>query len=856
MRKKAALIILAIAFAITAVNLGSNLFLIRRSLTETMGREISLALAGVFIAASIIAAVLMSGYIAKPYNKIAEQNSRLEELNQTAKIQADKLREMMEDIRAASSKLAVESSTLKTMFDLVPDLMFCKDLDLNYTRCNESLLGFFNLTNENIIGKGDVEGLRIPEKIAEEYRTMDRMIINERKSFTYEEHVPSPDGSMRLVETTKVPLLQDGEVTGIMGIAHDITERKAIEEAAKNANQVKSDFLAKMSHEMRTPLNAVVGLSELILNAGDAHGEVEDKLNKIYASGMTILGIVNDILDISKIESGKFELQPVEYDTPSLINDIVSLNIIRISEKPISFKLTVDENLPALLFGDDLRIKQIFNNLLSNAFKYTDSGVVEWYISFEKDGESVWIGSTVKDTGIGIKSEYMEKLFAAYNQADPQVNRKTEGTGLGLTITKRLLDIMDGTVTVESEYGKGSEFIVRFRQKFVSDEPIGREVAENLMESRFIASKRAKSAKLVRIDMSYAHVLIVDDVQTNLDIAKGMLKPYGMKVDCATGGRQATDMIRAENPRYNAVFMDHMMPGMDGIEAVRIIREEIGTDYTKNIPIIALTANAIVGNEKMFLEKGFQAFISKPIDMMLLDSVLRQWVRDKSREKDFSAAIATVSETAEPKHTLLGGMIIEGVDMNRGMRRFGNSEAAYIEVLKSYARNTRPIVGRMREYLAAENINSSILHDYAVAVHGIKGASFGICAAQAGEYAKRLEQWAKSGEKEKVLAENGTFTEYMENLLDSINVALAKYVSENAKPVKAEPDPILLKELRKACGDYDMDNVDKTMSQIESFIYERGSELVIWLREQVDNMHFEELSRGDWIFKTPHDCVK
>ena len=400
-------------------------------------------------------------------------------------------------------------------------------------------------------------------------------------------------------------------------------------------NRQKSMFLANMSHEIRTPLNAVIGLSELTLDSGDPLGEdIEDKLEKIRASGMVILNIVNDILDISKLESGKFEIFAAKYDTPSLINDVVAFNSVRIGEKPIALKLDVDENLPCSLYGDDLRVKQIFNNLLSNAFKYTESGTVEWRVSFDRDGDAFRLVSSVRDTGIGISPENMEKLFSEYNQVDAAANRKVEGTGLGLAITKRFVEMMGGSITVESEYGKGTAFHVRLRQEVAVATPIGGEVARNLMDMRYALAKRRRHGKGGRIQLPYARVLVVDDIVTNLDVAKGMLKPYGLKIDCVTGGSRAVELIRAGNPRYSAIFMDHMMPEMDGIEATRIIREEIGTEYAENIPVIALTANAIVGNEDMFLSRGFQGFISKPIDMAKLDAVLRRWVRDRSREPE------------------------------------------------------------------------------------------------------------------------------------------------------------------------------------------------------------------------------
>ncbi|MDR1950211.1 MAG: response regulator, partial [Spirochaetaceae bacterium] len=400
-------------------------------------------------------------------------------------------------------------------------------------------------------------------------------------------------------------------------------EEKAKAEAASRA---KSEFLATMSHEIRTPLNAIIGLSEIELQKNLA-ADVRSDLEKIHNSGSILLGIINDILDISKIEAGSFELIPVEYDTPSLLNDTVQLNIVRIGSKPITFSLDIDETLPARLFGDELRVKQILNNLLSNAFKYTREGLVKLRLKWEQREDDAYLVFTVEDTGQGIKPEDMDKLFSEYSQLDTRANRKIEGTGLGLSITRRLTEMMGGTITVESEYGRGSIFTVGLRQGIVGDQPIGKELAENLMSFRFIETRRNRGRNLVRSYMPYGKVLVVDDVVTNLDVARGLMLPYGLTIDCVNNGREAIDRIRNGAIQYDAVFMDHMMPGIDGIEATRIIRKEIGTEYAKTVPIIALTANALAGNEEMFLAAGFNAFIAKPIDIMRLDVILNQWVR-------------------------------------------------------------------------------------------------------------------------------------------------------------------------------------------------------------------------------------
>ncbi len=616
-------------------------------------------------------------------------------------------------------------------------------------------------------------------------------------------------------------------------------EAAALRAAAERDSQAKSTFLAHMSHEIRTPLNTVVGLSELALDYDRLDEETEDRLKKIQASGLTILSIVNDILDISKIESGKFELFNAEYDTPSLINDIVTLNIVSIGEKPINFKLRVDENIPGVLYGDE-RVKQIFNNLLSNAFKYTEAGEVSWRLSHEREGDEVWLLSSIQDTGIGIKPENVKRLFSEYNQVDMEANRKVEGTGLGLAITRRLVEMMGGSIAVSSEYGRGSVFRVRLSQGFVSEAPIGREVADNLMGLRYMLSKRDNHRKLARVNLSYAQVLVVDDIATNLEVVKGMIKPYGVKIDCAMSGRQAIELIQAGEPRYSAIFMDHMMPGMDGLEATRIIREEIGTEYARNIPIIALTANAIVGNEEMFLKNGFQAFISKPIDTAKLDSVLRCWVRDKVRERELFE-----TETNGPpengagggaEEAVLKGIGIRGLDMEGALKRFNGDAGTLITVLRSYTAGTKCLLGDLWEYLDAEN-----MADYAIAVHGIKGSSQGICAREMGAAAEELEKAARAGNIEAVRAGHEAFEQLAEEFVRDLEETLRKVDEALDKPKVRRPEPELLREISEAARAFDMDRVDAAMNSLEAFRYEEGGELVDWLREQVDNMAFEEI---------------
>ncbi len=297
-------------------------------------------------------------------------------------------------------------------------------------------------------------------------------------------------------------------------------------EEAEKANRSKSNFLATMSHEIRTPMNAIIGIAQVLLQRKDLPDYYATALQTIYSSANSQLGIVNDLLDMSKIETGKMVLVPVEYDTPSLINDAVQLNVVRIGSKQIEFTVDIDENLPSKLYGDELRIKQILNNLLSNAIKYTGRGSVKLSIGYSMDSDDVMLRFSIEDTGQGMKPEDKERLFSEYMRFNAQANRATEGTGLGLNITKRLVEMMDGTIDVKSEYGKGSVFTVAVRQKAVEGPAIGASVVKQLRKFAFAGDRHAANLQIAAEPMPYGSVLVVDDVATNLYVAEGLLGLY------------------------------------------------------------------------------------------------------------------------------------------------------------------------------------------------------------------------------------------------------------------------------------------------------------------------------------------
>ena len=639
-----------------------------------------------------------------------------------------------------------------------------------------------------------------------------------------------------------------------MTIRNNNESIELLPDAIPLACRAKSDFLADMSHEMQSPLNAIIGLSELSLGAGRIKGEDRSNLEKIYSAGTTLLNLIDDIQDISKIDSGTMDLVEVNYDTPSLINDTVTQNIIRIGDKPIEFNLEIGTDVFLQLCGDELRVKQIMNNLLSNAIKYTNEGAVELILKCARANDMVWFTIAVRDTGRGIRPEDIDKLFLDYAQLDLESGWQIEGSGLGLPLTKRLAEMMGGLVEVESEFGKGSVFTVTIKQKLVSEARLSEEIIDSLKSFRYFTSNRDRNAaiRLNIISMPYARVLVVDDNATNLDIARGLMSPYKMNIDCVESGQKAVDAVRDGNNRYHAIFMDHMMPGMDGIEAAREIRA-IGTEYAKNIPIIAMTANATIGIEEMFLNEGFQAFLSKPIDFSMLDMVLRRWVRDKAQEKQHDEQNPPMIRqiTEDVLHGYDRRKISErrsgierrklymkfvGLDIDKGMARFGGNEETYVNVLRSYAQNTRPLLEKI------ENVSEEMLYEYAAIVHEIKGSSMGILADMIGDSAERLENAARTGDFRYISEHNQVFLEATKKLIKDIDEVISSINAERLKPQKDKPDRDMLLALLDACQTYSMDGAEDAMAEIDSFEYESDDGLVDWLRINLRLTNFKQIA--------------
>ena len=423
-------------------------------------------------------------------------------------------------------------------------------------------------------------------------------------------------------------------ITDMTEIRHQMDDMKRLKEEADAANEAKSTFLANMSHEIRTPLNAIIGMAELS-EKERSESVVKEYVEQIKTAGKMLLGIVSDVLDFSKAESGKLELVQVEFDTRDFLNSIINVTNMRIGDKPIDFKVDVDPTIPKKLYGDDVHLRQILLNLLSNAEKFTQSGFVKLTLDGKKEGHGVRIYGSVQDTGIGIKDADKEKLFTAFQQIDTKKNRKIEGSGLGLAIFAQLVTLMQGTYSVESEYGKGTTFSFDVILDIVDDAPFATAEREEFTLQKITAfslygeispeEKEKEQSKLNLIpDYSKYSILVVDDNKVNVRVLCAFLKHFNVAADTAYSGMEAIEMVQKKE--YDLIFMDHMMPEMDGVETTQRIRE-LDSENAQNVPIVACTANVVSSIKELFLQAGMNDFVPKPIQLEVLVEIMGKYLK-------------------------------------------------------------------------------------------------------------------------------------------------------------------------------------------------------------------------------------
>lgn len=714
---------------------------------------------------------------------------------------------------------------------------------------------------------------------------------------------------------------------------NDECMQESIEEAHR-AERYKSEFLANMSHEIRTPMNAIVGMCELILREDGLSENVRENCFNIQTSGRSLLSIINDILDFSKIESGKMELVEDEFNIASTLNDVINMSEARKGNKKIDIIIKADSRLPRGLMGDELRIRQVIINLMTNAIKFTEKGSVTFTVSCTKQEYGINLFVSVADTGIGITEENIEKLFTSFRQVDTKKNRAVEGTGLGLAISKQLITQMGGFISVSSKYGEGTDFrfVIPLKVKderpfitikepekihtagcfgthnysrkygelfsdmctqlhidsrvlssaeslinedisgithvfadieeYLKNEAFFAEIAEKaavfviqdridsiklpdniksifkpfysislasaLNNENFVLSFNERRGADIRFTAPKARVLIVDDNAINLKVAAGLMRPYNMQIMTAESGPAAIKMLRSKD--FDLVFMDHMMPGMDGVEATRIIRNTEG-DYYRNLPIIALTANAVNGAREMFIKSGFNDFIAKPIELSLLDRILKNYL-----PKEYMQAPSSVNMGASDRRRSTQKQSCSAMfDADKGLAYTGGDEEAYREILALYVKK-----GKEKHEFIESLYNTRDWKNYIIEVHALKSTSMSVGAIRLSELAKELEMAGKAESYGIIEKKN----EMLLNMYNDVIAIIEKYLSgfeNNHASVSEDIDTDMteisseylsecISRAKEACSGFDADTMTEIADQTAKCSY-KGRPVAEFFRE-------------------------
>ncbi|MCL2182891.1 MAG: ATP-binding protein [Chitinispirillia bacterium] len=809
---------------------------------------------------------------------------------------------------AIKKQKSAQDIYLRLIFSNTPDIIAVFDLEKMYMMGAKKTLRKIGIDADALTGKSfeAIFSPIMPEDWVKEMLGGLQTALGTGKPKKYANYptaVGGPGGETYYYEINIIPFRDvGGSVLGAVLNMHDETELHEAVLAAERSNRAKTNFLAKISHEIRTPMNAIAGMAELILREHTTGLIREHALSIKQASG-NLMAIINDVLDFSKIESGKLETVEAGYQFASLMNDVISIIRMRVIDKQIFFITNIDSSIPAHLIGDEIRIRQILLNLLSNAFKYCERGFISIHACCEEIGEGECVVAfDISDSGLGIKPEDHDKLFTDFGQLDRVVNREIEGTGLGLVITKSLCEAMGGVIEVYSVYGKGSTFTVKIPQKFTTYKPfaeVNDPQSKNVLiyetraaysssiicsidnlnvgcrlvtnQSKFLEAlnKRkythvfvssflfestekvirnlgiditlvllaeygesainTKNVKTLEMpvhsisianllngteDLSYAensqngirfiapsaHILIVDDLITNLRVAEGLMMPYRMQIDVCRSGFEAIELVKQN--KYDMVFMDHMMPEMDGIETTLRIRKmgEENARYDK-LPIVALTANAVSGVREMFLQNGFNDFLAKPVEMAKLNTILETWLPKKKREP----------YTAKDTVMYAPAFEIQGIDVKSGVYMTGGSETQYLRALSAFYKDGSEKIEQLRACCHKSNMKL-----YAASAHAVKGAAAMIGAAKLSSFAKALELAAKNEDIDYVRKNNDIFIEDFAALLKNISYVITASGKNKGKAGSAAQARVHILKLRDALKSFDIEAADAILTNLQS----------------------------------------
>lgn len=597
-------------------------------------------------------------------------------------------------------------------------------------------------------------------------------------------------------------------------LAKDELEKKNVEleraiEDARRANRAKDLFLSNMSHEIRTPINTMMGMNELILR------ESQDETIRGYAldikqAGDILVSLISDILDFSKIQSGRMELIEAPYDISSLLNDLINSISIPLRKKKLRLTLDIADDVPYKLSGDEIHLRQIVGNLLSNAVKYTKVGVVTLHLSWKNvDDDNIILEIAVEDTGVGVKKKNIQKIFETFTRLDMEASSSEEGTGLGLAVSNRLVEMMGGKLEVKSEYGKGSTFSFAIPQKVMNREPLGD------FKKQYDRSVRTSICYKEKFIAPLGKILVVDDNAMNLAVAQDLLSKTKLQIDVASSGEECLEMLKRKE--YHLICMDHMMPGMDGVETLHAIRELEGNP-SRDIPIIALTANAVVGAKEFYLDAGFEDYLTKPIEPEKLEDMMIKYL-----PKELVYLSSDQEEENEEDDTFDTESLIDmGINVAHGLKYMGGSRSLYRKILQDFHEVLTEKEEQLKSMLSKEDVSG-----YAIIVHALKGNARNIGADELADEAFELEKKSKAGSLEEVEVQSPILFSMMHTMREHLTRYIKQHGTEPAVKAAGKPEEKKaltdaewrdkLKELNQYLDDFETDSVGESIKELKAY---------------------------------------
>ena len=573
---------------------------------------------------------------------------------------------------------------------------------------------------------------------------------------------------------------------------------------ARRANSAKSEFLANMSHEIRTPINAVLGMNEMIIRESN-NERITTYARNVESAGKNLLSIINDILDFSKIEAGKMEIAESDYKLSSVLNDVTNMIVFKARQKDLIFNVNVDEALPDGLHGDEVRVRQIVTNVLNNAVKYTHEGSVSLNVAgektFDEDGkEYINLIFKISDTGIGIKEEDLPKLFKKFERIDLVQNNTVEGTGLGLSITHNLLHLMNGDIDVESEYGKGSTFIIYLPQKVISDEPIG-----NFHEkfNTYVHNMKAYQETFKAPD---AHILVVDDTDMNLTVIEGLLSKTEVKLDTAGSGAEALGLTK--DIKYDLILMDQRMPQMDGTQTLNHIRsQEDGMNI--DTPVICLTADAVSGARNKYIEEGFTDYLSKPVESATLEAALIKYLPSEKiiLQKENINADEEVNKTKSALEEFYSKT--EGLSYSEAIKNCA-TEQILEKTLQQFYNSINNNLRDIKKFYSENDI-----HNYTIKVHALKSSARLIGASELSAQAAYLEDCGNNNDVDSIKDFTPELLRNYEAYIEKLSPLYKQ--DDNAELISVEKLYEAYEAIKEFAAMFDSDSIDGIISMLREY---------------------------------------